>query len=364
MTCGSLAAPCKLTAGDELVISVTNAETGAGPASYRVPVGNLKLVWSDEFNGAANALPNGANWTYNLGGGGWGNQELEVYTNSPDNAHMDGQGNLVIRAIKNGNSYTSARLLTQNRFAFEHGRVEARIKIPAGQGIWPAFWMLGDTINTAGWPLCGEVDIMENIGKEPTIVHGTMHGPGYSGGSGIGAPYSLPGGARFADDFHTFVVQWSTAGVNFYVDGNLYKTTTPASIPSGTQWVFDHPFFLLLNVAVGGGWPGNPDSTTVFPQEMLVDYVRVYQELPAFTLSSWSSSIAAAAATGTVGVSATTYSATWTAVSNASWITVTSGASGNGNGTVGYSVQANSTKQARNGTIAIAGQTFTVNQSN
>ena len=367
VTCGSLAAPCELTAGDELSISVANAETGAGPASYRVPVGNLKLVWSDEFNGAANTLPNGANWTYDLGHGynGWGNNELEAYTNSVDNAHMDGQGNLVIRAIKNGDSYTSARLLTQNRFAFEHGRVEARIKIPAGQGIWPAFWMLGTNITTVNWPQCGEVDIMENIGREPNIVHGTLHGPG-NYGSGVGAPFSLPGGARFADDFHTFVVQWSAEGVNFYVDGNLYEAASPASIPSGAQWVFDHPFFLLLNVAVGGGWPGNPDSSTVFPQEMLVDYVRVYQELPAFTLSSWSSSIGSAAATGTVGVSATTYSATWTAVSNVSWITVTSGASGNGNGTMGYSVQANTATgaSARTGTITIAGQTFAVNQSN
>ena len=145
----------------------------------------------------------------------------------------------------------------------------------AGQGIWPAFWLLGNDVGTVGWPTCGEIDIMENIGKEPSIVHGTIHGPGYSGGASIGAPYTLPSG-KFADDFHVFSIEWTPDTIRFYVDGALYETRTKAELPGGSKWVFDHPFFVLLNVAVGGNWPGNPDATTVFPQKLLVDYVRVY----------------------------------------------------------------------------------------
>ena len=351
---------CNLNAGDQLTVSVNNAETNAGPASYIIPVGALQIVWSDEFNGVAGAKPDPAKWTYDLGGNGWGNGESEVYTDSADNAHTDGQGNLDIHVISSGNGYTSARLKTQGRFAVEHGRIEARMKIPAGQGIWPAFWMLGTNITTVNWPQCGEIDIMENIGKEPNIVHGSMHGPGYSGGSPITSSYSGP---RFSDDFHTFAVQWSATAVKFYVDGNLYQTVTPGSIPAGTSWVFDNPFFLLLNVAVGGGWPGYPDKTSTFPQDMLVDYVRVYQEVPTFTLNPWSASLSAAASSGTLAVTSSAYGAAWSAVSNASWITVTT-ASGNGNGSVAYAVQANTTHAARSGTITVAGQTFTVNQSN
>jgi beta-glucanase (GH16 family) len=137
--------------------------------------------------------------------------------------------------------------------------------------------MLGSNIDTVSWPTCGEVDIMENIGSEPGVVHGSMHGPGYSGGSDLTASYTLPGGAAFGAGFHVFAVEWETGVVRFYVDDTLYETETPANIPAGTTWVFDQPFFILLNVAVGGSWPGDPDSTTVFPQTMLVDYVRVCQ---------------------------------------------------------------------------------------
>jgi beta-glucanase (GH16 family) len=167
-------------------------------------------------------------------------------------------------------------LITKNKFAQKYGRFEARIKIPYGQGIWPAFWMLGDNIDTAGWPTSGEIDIMENIGREPGTVHGTIHGPGYSGGKSIGASYSLPNNAPFADDYHTYALEWEPNVLRFYVDGILYKTRTPADLPPGTAWVYDRPFFLLLNLAVGGNWPGNPDNSTVFPQTMKVDYVRVY----------------------------------------------------------------------------------------
>lgn len=236
-----------------------------------------KVIWSDEFNGAAGTPVDSTKWTFDLGGGGWGNQELEVYTNSTDNVYQDGKGNLVIQALKTASGgYTSARIKTQGKFDFTYGKVEARIKIPYGQGLWPAFWMLGNDISKVSWPACGEIDIMENIGKEPAIIHGTVHGPGYSGGNGIGGPTNLPSG-RFADDYHVYGVQWSETSVAFYLDGNKYFEVTPAKLPAGANWVYQHPFFLLLNVAVGGGWPGNPDTTTVFPQQMLVDWVRVSQ---------------------------------------------------------------------------------------
>jgi len=248
------------------------------------------LAWSDEFNGPAGSAVDGTKWVAEVGNGsnGWGNHQLEYNTNSTRNASMDGAGNLVITAIKESLGkryrcwygecqYTSARLKTQGRFEQAYGRFEARIRVPYGQGIWPAFWMLGDNIDTARWPNCGEIDIMENIGREPAIVHGTLHGPGYSGAQGVGAAYTLATGARFSDDFHTFAVEWEPNVVRWYVDGQLYQTRTPADLPAGAQWVFDHPFFMILNVAVGGQWPGSPDATTVFPQTMHVDYVRVYR---------------------------------------------------------------------------------------
>jgi beta-glucanase (GH16 family) len=240
------------------------------------------LTWSDEFTAANGSLPDSSKWVMETGGNGWGNDELETYTNRRQNAHLQ-DGNLVITAIKETftgsdgitRQYTSARLKTAGLFEQKYGRFEARIKITQGQGMWPAFWMLGNNIGTAGWPACGEIDIMENIGKEPSIAHGSMHGPGYSGANGLTGGYTLPSG-KFADDFHIFAVEWEASAVRFYVDGHLYETRTPADLPVGKTWVFDHPFFILLNVAVGGDWPGNPDNTTVFPQNMLVDYVRVY----------------------------------------------------------------------------------------
>jgi beta-glucanase (GH16 family) len=242
-----------------------------------------KLVWSDEFDGPNGSAVDPSKWVTETGGGGWGNDELEYYTNRLDNATQQ-DGNLVIKVLQEKyigpgdatRNYTSARLKTLGRFSQTYGRFEARIKIPRGQGIWPAFWMLGDDIEKPGWPDCGEIDIMENIGKEPALVHGTIHGPGYSGERGIGAPYALPADQRFADDFHIFAVEWEPNAIRFYVDDHLYTTRTPADLPKGTKWVYDHPFFLLLNVAVGGNWPGSPDASTVFPQTMLVDYVRVY----------------------------------------------------------------------------------------
>ncbi|MET9249668.1 RICIN domain-containing protein [Nonomuraea sp. NPDC003709] len=241
------------------------------------------LVWSDEFNAAAGSAVDQSKWRFDIGGSGWGNNEQQYYTDSTRNAAMDGVGNLVITARRENPAnyqchygtcqYTSARLLTAATFTRAYGRFEARMKLPRGQGIWPAFWMLGDNIGPVGWPGSGEIDIMENIGREPSTVHGTIHGPGYSGSGGIGAPYSI--GGVFADAFHTFAVDWSPNLIIWYVDGVEYQRRTPADL-GGNRWVFDHPFFMIMNVAVGGYWPGYPDGTTTFPQTMSVDYVRVY----------------------------------------------------------------------------------------
>jgi beta-glucanase (GH16 family) len=236
-----------------------------------------KLVWSDEFNGAAGAAPDSTKWTYDLGASGWGNHELESYTDSPENSFLDGKGHLVIRALRTADGkYTSARLKTQGKFSTQYGKIEARIKLPRGQGIWPAFWMLGADIDSVGWPACGEIDVMENIGREPQINHGSLHGPNYPS-AGITARYELSNRHPLYKAFHRFAVEWSPDRIEFFVDGVLYETATAASLPAGANWVFNRPFFFLLNVAVGGDWPGNPDGTTVFPQKMLVDYVRVWK---------------------------------------------------------------------------------------
>jgi beta-glucanase (GH16 family) len=242
------------------------------------------LAWSDEFD-----LPNGSGvdrskWVTEVGGNGFGNHELEYYTDRSQNAYIE-DGSLFIKAVQEKYSgrdkvtrdYISARLKTQGKFSQTYGRFEARIRLPYGQGIWPAFWMLGKDIKKVDWPQCGEIDIMENVGNELSAVHGTLHGPGYSGAGGISAKYELTGQQRFSDDFHVFAVEWEPKIIRFYVDRDLYSTRTPADLPAGKKWVFDHPFFLLLNVAVGGDWPGNPDASTVFPQMMRVDYVRVYR---------------------------------------------------------------------------------------
>jgi beta-glucanase (GH16 family) len=245
------------------------------------PVGlaPLQLIWSDEFNGPADTPPDPAKWTYDLRhNNGWGNHELETYTKDLANAHMDGKGNLVIRAESTSAGYTSARIKTQGLFAAgPGGRVEARIKVPKGAGMWPAFWMLGGSFNNRNWPQCGEIDIMESIGKEPSMNHGSLHGPGYSGGKPKTAIFTLPNGRKFADDFHIFAIDRTSTSVAFYVDDVDYNTVHDTDIPAGTRWVYNQPFFLLLNVAVGGDFAGPVSQDTVFPLEMLVDYVRVYK---------------------------------------------------------------------------------------
>ena len=260
---------------------------GGGATLQPPPATGFTLVWSDEFSGPDGSSPDSSKWAFDtgVGGNGWGNNELESYTRRAQNAQLKG-GNLVITALKETyadpsdnvtRNYTSARMKTQGLFNQVYGRFEARIKIPAGQGMWPAFWMLGQDISSIGWPKCGEIDIMENIGKEPGMVHASLHGPSTVGQtSDASAPFSLPSGQKFADDFHLYAVEWEPGTVRFYVDSNLYATFTQSQWPAGGTWVFDHPFFIILNVAVGGDWPGPPDATTVFPQQMLVDYVRVY----------------------------------------------------------------------------------------
>ncbi len=242
---------------------------------------NWVLSWSDEFDAEAGTAPDPKYWSYDLGGGGWGVMQLQTYTNKPANASTDGQGNLAIVAIKDAQgNFTSARIKTQGKFEQAYGRFEIRAKVTVGNGMWPAFWMLGNNFDTAGWPQCGEIDIMEVRGTRPWTNGGSLHGPGYSGMHPLSKAFSLPeGGPTLADDFHIYAIEWEPKVVRFYVDDNLFETRTPADIPADASpgtWVYDHPFFILINVAVGGTYPGSPDGTT-FPQTMLVDYVRVYQ---------------------------------------------------------------------------------------
>jgi beta-glucanase (GH16 family) len=244
------------------------------PTPTPTPTTSWVLDWSDEFDGTT---LDAGKWSEQTGAGGWGNNELENYTNRSDNVRLE-NGMLVIEARHEsyqGSAYTSGRITTAGLQERTYGRYEARIKLPAGQGMWPAFWMLGNNIGTVGWPACGEIDIMENIGKTPATVYGTLHGPGYSGANGLQNKYTLASG-NFYDAFHIYAVEWEPGEIRWYLDGTLYHRATPALV-SGT-WVFDHPFSVILNLAVGGDWPGNPDATTVFPQQMLVDYVRVYRK--------------------------------------------------------------------------------------
>ncbi len=247
-----------------------------GGVSAQAPAG-WSLVWADEFDQPDGSSPDPEKWGFDTGGGGWGNNELQYYTSRPENVRIEG-GHLVIEAREEeyeGRDYTSARLLTKNRHTWTYGRFEARIRLPRGRGIWPAFWLLGANVDAIGWPHCGEIDIMENIGSEPSTVHGTVHGPGYSGAGGVSGHHVLEG-AALADDFRVFAVEWEENRIRWFIDGHLYFTLTPAGLPPGREWVFHHAHFLLLNMAVGGNWPGSPDAGTEFPQRMLVDYVRVY----------------------------------------------------------------------------------------
>jgi beta-glucanase (GH16 family) len=240
---------------------------------------NWELTWSDDFNGAVGELPDASKWAFDIGTGsnGWGNNELQYYTNNPSNISTDGLGNLVITAKKenfNSSQYTSARIKTKDLFSQAYGRFEARLKTPYGQGLWPAFWLLGANIDAVTWPQCGEIDVMELRGQKPSIANCALHGPGYSGANAISGSYALVND-RFDVGFHTFAVEWSVDKIDFLVDGFLYKRMEKKDVPG--EWVYDHPFFMILNVAVGGNYLGNPNSGTPFPQKMTIDYVKVYK---------------------------------------------------------------------------------------
>jgi|CZKU01.1.fsa_nt_gi beta-glucanase (GH16 family) len=277
------------TVGDDASAPTSGgADTGTNPpGTLDAPDGSAlagwKLTWSDEFNGADGSAVDPAKWKHDVGGTGWGNNELEYYTDGTQNAVVTG-GNLVVTATKDGASqykcsygtctYTSARLLTQGLFSQKYGRFEARAQMPTGKGLWPAIWALGDDISSVSWPACGEIDFMETIGSDIQTNHGSLHMPSSYGPSGT---YKLPNGASYADAFHTFAFEWEPGAIRFYVDDHLYETQK-STVPSGDTWEFDHPFFLLINVAVGGQWPGSPDATTTFPQTLKVDWVRVYDK--------------------------------------------------------------------------------------
>jgi beta-glucanase (GH16 family) len=240
-----------------------------------------KLAWSDEFDGSRGASLDQSKWNPDVGGEGWGNKQLE-YDTKDQNAYQDGQGNLVIEARKSNPAgyqcwygscqYTSARLTTNGRFSFTYGLIEARIKVPIDQGSWVSFWLLGDNCAAVGWPKCGEIDVMESVGLQPASIYGSAHSSENSTN-----PYKLQHGT-FADDFHIFALEWDANHLYFFVDGDNYAIVDRASLNDRQNWVYDHPFNIMLNLAVGGSWPGYPSSTTSFPQDLYVSYVRVYTD--------------------------------------------------------------------------------------
>jgi len=253
---------------------------GCGDDSPSGPDGTeWQLVWADEFEGPAGQLPDPANWRFDVGTD-WGNAQLEYDTDRAENVSLDGSGNLAITAREEaylGRNYTSGRITTKDLFEMENGRFEARIRLPRGQGIWPAFWMLGDDFDEVGWPACGEIDVMEYRGQEPSVIHGSLHGPGYSAGQAITRRFYLTD-STFDADFHVFAVEWRGNSIDWYIDDEYFQTVTANDVPG--EWVFSHPFYIILTVAVGGSFVGPPDATTTFPQTMLVDWVRVYRETP------------------------------------------------------------------------------------
>ena len=267
-----------------LAPAIGHAADGGGSDSGSPDATPQKVVFLDTFDGPQDGVPDLTKWTYDIGNqGGWGNHEWESYTAKPENSGLDGKGHLRITALRtrhltdNGFSFTSARLKTISN-PFMYGRAEARIKVPAGQGLWPAFWMLGISAAGLGWPNCGEIDVMEATGRKPNLVYGAVHGPvkAFARGS---EPYhhstntALP--RPVASDWHTFTVDSSPGHLRWYVDGRLFQALDKATFPPDQPWVYDRPFQLLLNLAIGGEFAGAPTSLTRFPASMLVDYVRV-----------------------------------------------------------------------------------------
>ncbi len=238
------------------------------------PEGTWIETWRDDFEGPSASAPNPANWFIETNPSP-PNGELEYYTDRRENSFVDGEGHLILRALKEsylGKSYTSGRVNTGGRVMMTYGRIEARIKLPAGKGLWPAFWMLGVNGN---WPACGEIDIMELAGSRPSVVQGSLHGPDFFGTSSLSRFYGLESGT-FADDFHIFAVEWAPDGIRWLVDESVYQVRTRDSIVgAGKQWVFNLPFFIIVNLAIGGNYDGSPDASTIFPSQVAVDYVKV-----------------------------------------------------------------------------------------
>ena len=265
----------------------TPSSASEADAAAEAPTQRWELVFEDDFEGPAGQPPDPRWWTHEVGGDGWGNQELQFYTGAPSAAALDGEGHLVITAAEGPPEegtwcwygecrYTSARITTRDKVEVEYGRIEVRAKLPEGDGMWPAFWMLGADIDLRGWPNAGEIDVMEHIGREPQLVHGTVHGPTYSGGDSIGGSYRFGEGLP-SEDFHTYAIEWEPDRIRWYVDDDHYGTLLPTLLPNPDRWVFDGPYFLILNLAVGGQWPGPPSEETVFPQTFTIDHVRVYR---------------------------------------------------------------------------------------
>ncbi len=269
--------------GEAVTVTLSSGRAAAPPSD------TWALIFEDTFDAPAGTPPNPAIWNYELGDGreygivGWGNDERQTYTDLPENASHDGEGHLVITALELPEDsdlrchygpcrYSSARIHTAGKLETAYGRIEARLKLPEGQGIWPGFWTLGSDFRSAGWPTAGEIDIMEALGHQPMTIHGTIHGPGYSGAGGIGRSYRLS--QSFAEAFHVYALEWEPDELRWYVDESLFSRLRPEDV-SG-PWVFDQPFFIIFNVAVGGYWPGYPDASTSFPQRMLIDYLRIY----------------------------------------------------------------------------------------
>jgi len=283
----SVGAACALT----LVASLSCAHRASTTIASTASAGPWIQVWTDEFDGAAGARVDTTKWRYDLSDGcavgicGWGNDEKEYYTDARENIALDGRGHLMIVAQRARSGlmcyygpcrYTSAKITTRGKLDVQPGRLEARIKLPSGQGLWPAFWMLGRNLPTVGWPQCGELDVMENHGSDSTTISSAVHGPGYSGKTPFVHTRSLQHGT-FSDSFHTFSVEWDSLQARFFVDDTLHYIVSRREVEGFGKWAFDQPFFVILNLAVGGTFDGDPKSDAILPATMLVDYVRVYR---------------------------------------------------------------------------------------
>lgn len=265
-----------------LLIAITAAVVVVCPTSSPLPipndvlmVSNMELLGSDEFDGIEGSAPDSKFWTYDIGGGGWGNNEKQVYTDSRKNSRLDGNGSLIISALRNDTAYTSARLVTRGKFEFETGLLEARIKFPSGQGVHPAFWLLGSDIGSVGWPACGEIDGMELV-NTGTEYHNAVHGPQLASKSSEPWKQSSDGfaGVDLSADFHNYGIYREPGLIVITIDRKVMGTYRASTMPPGARWVFDAPMYLTLNIAIGGKWPGPPTSSTQFPANMVVDWVR------------------------------------------------------------------------------------------